>query len=67
MDENILNRAIYKIINKKTNYLGLFTIEEFNNLNIYNIPHFCLILFINTISSNLGYYVVYAKNKNRIF
>ena len=67
MDENILNRAIYKIINKKTNYLGLFTIEEFNNLNIYNIPHFCLILFINTISSNLGHYVVCAKNENDFY
>ena len=67
MDEDILNRAIYKIINKKNNYLGIFTIEQFNNLNIYNIHHFCLILFINTISANLGHYVVYAKNKNRFY
>ena len=69
MDNIILNKILKSINNGKKfkNYLGVFTIEEYNALNLKNKKNFSLILFISNISKNLGHFVTIFKSENKIF
>ena len=69
MDNVILNKILKFINNGKKfkNYLGVFTIEEYNALNLKNKKKFSLILFISNISENLGHFVTIFKSENKFF
>ena len=69
MDNIILNKILKSINNGKKfkNYLGVFTIEEYNALNLKNKKNFSLILFISNISKNLGHFVTIFKSENNFF
>ena len=69
MDNIILNKILKFINNGKKfkNYLGVFTIEEYNALNLKNKKNFSLILFISNISEILGHFVTIFKSENNFF
>ena len=46
----------------------MYTVKEYNDLNLKNINHFSLILFISSISENLGHFATIFKGKdNKVF
>ena len=63
MDDDIIN-DIFKFINNKKRYLGVYTVKEYNDLNLKDINHFSLILFISSISENLGHFATIFKGKD---
>ena len=65
----MLNKILKFINNGKKfkNYLGVFTIKEYNTLNLKKKKQFSLILFISNISKNLGHFVTVFKSENEIF
>lgn len=68
--DNIIIDKILKYINNGKHfkyYLGVFTIKEYNTLDLKNKKYFSLILFISNISKNLGHFVTIFKSKNKIF
>ena len=68
--DNIIIDKILKYINNGKHfkyYLGVFTIKEYNTLDLKNKKCFSLILFISNISKNLGHFVTIFKSKNKIF
>lgn len=67
--DNIMLNKILKFINngkKFKNYLGVFTIKEYNTLNLKKKKN-SLILFISNISKNLGHFVTIFKSENNFF
>ena len=42
----------------------MYTVKEYNDLNLKNINHFSLILFISSISENLGHFATIFKGKD---
>ena len=51
----------------KKHYLGIFTIDSFNILNIKNKKKCSLILFINNISKNLGHWVTIININHKLY
>ena len=69
MDTSIINKILQHINNKEVSkyYLGVFSIEEYNKLDIRKLDKFSLILFINNIDTNLGHFVSLFKSGNKIY
>ena len=64
-----MNKMLQHINNKEINkyYLGVFSIGQYNKLDIHKFNKFSLILFINNIESNLGHFVSLFKSGNKIY
>ena len=46
----------------------MYTVKEYNDLNLKNINHFSLILFISSISENLGHFAtIFKGTDNKVF
>ena len=67
-----LKKNIEYIFMKNTNYekhtyLGIFSIKEFNNLDLRYTNNCCLIIFIDGIKKNLGHWLVICKIKKDLY
>ena len=70
MDNIIIQDIFHSLQNKKDiykDYLGIFSIEDFNDLNILEFNQFSLILFIDNINAGLGHWVTIFKSANKLF
>lgn len=69
MDNTDIKKYLEYILNNehKKHYLGIFTIDSFNILNIKNKKKCSLILFINNISKNLGHWVTIININHKLY
>ena len=72
MDNHLISDILNNVLKKSKfygDYLGIFSIDDFNNLKIYIYDKFSLILFIDNIfKNNLGHWIVISKsNKGRLY
>lgn len=68
MDSAIIKKIFNHMKRKEISkyYLGIFSIKNFNELDIRSLGQFSLILFIDNISKHLGHWVTVVKASGKL-